>query len=44
MKLKLIVAAVAVSAWATSASALVSTTSPDPGNPNLQSILDGITV
>ncbi|KXS50848.1 MAG: hypothetical protein AWU57_4769, partial [Marinobacter sp. T13-3] len=33
-----------VSAWATSASALVSTTSPDPGNPNLQSILDGITV
>ncbi|XKH00700.1 DUF4114 domain-containing protein [Marinobacter nauticus] len=44
MKLKLIVAAVAMAAWATSASALVSTTSPDAGNPNLQSILDGITV
>jgi len=44
MKLKLIVAAVAVSAWATSASALVSTTSDDPGNPNMQSILDGLTV
>lgn len=44
MKLKLLVAAIALSGWTASASALVSTTSPDAGNPNLQSILDGITV
>jgi len=44
MKLKLIVAAVAMSACATSANALVSNTSSDPGNPNLQTVLDDITV
>ena len=44
MKLKLIVAAVAMSACATSANALVSNTSSDPGNPNMQSVLDDITV
>lgn len=44
MKIKLLVAAVAVCTWAGSAQALVNTTSSDPGDPNLQSVLDGITV
>lgn len=43
MKLKLIVSAIALCAWAGSASALVNPVSSDPGDPNLQSILDGIT-
>ncbi len=44
MKLKLIVTAIAMCAWAGSANALVNTTSSDPGDPNMQSVLDGITV
>lgn len=45
MNLKSLLALTALSAWAVSASAVyVSPTSSDPGNPNLQSILDDITV
>ena len=44
MKLKFTLAAIAVSAFATSAHALVNPVSSDTGNPNMQSVLDSITV